>query len=122
MGFHMPFGGQLTMILTLMLTSQGVAAVPRASPRHPARHSKTQLSPSRPWPDRVSPSSSASTNSWTHGLHLRKPDRQLPRPSSSPMGRRVRRHTRAKVFGTPAEADLDLKSGDIAFAEAVRQD
>jgi hypothetical protein len=30
--------------------------------------------------------------------------------------------TRAKVFGTPTEAELDLKSGDIAFAEAVRQD
>lgn len=29
---------------------------------------------------------------------------------------------RAKVFGTPAEVELDLKSGDIAFAEAVRQD
>src|SRR3954466_7798871 len=31
MGFHMPLGAQLTMILTLMLTSKGVAAVPRAS-------------------------------------------------------------------------------------------
>jgi proton glutamate symport protein len=29
---------------------------------------------------------------------------------------------RARLFGTPAEAELDLKSGDIAFAEAVRQD
>jgi Na+/H+-dicarboxylate symporter len=28
--------------------------------------------------------------------------------------------TRAKVFGTPAEAELDL-TGDVAFAEAVRQ-
>ena len=28
---------------------------------------------------------------------------------------------RARVFGTPAEAELDLKSGDVAFAEAVRQ-
>jgi proton glutamate symport protein len=31
MGFHMSFGHQLTMILTLMITSKGVAAVPRAS-------------------------------------------------------------------------------------------
>jgi len=30
--------------------------------------------------------------------------------------------SRAKVFSTPAEAELDLKEGDIAFAEAVRQD
>jgi proton glutamate symport protein len=29
---------------------------------------------------------------------------------------------RARVFGTPAEAELDLQSGDIAFAEAVKQD
>jgi proton glutamate symport protein len=29
---------------------------------------------------------------------------------------------RARVFGTPAEAELDLQSGNVAFAEAVRQD
>jgi Na+/H+-dicarboxylate symporter len=29
---------------------------------------------------------------------------------------------RAKVFGTPAEIELDLKKGKPAFAEAVRQD
>src|SRR5437773_1945935 len=28
---------------------------------------------------------------------------------------------RAQVFGTPAEAELDLKSGDVAFADAVAQ-
>ena len=28
---------------------------------------------------------------------------------------------RARVFGTPDEAELDFKSGDVAFAEAVRQ-
>jgi Na+/H+-dicarboxylate symporter len=30
--------------------------------------------------------------------------------------------TRAKVFGTQEEAALDLESGNVAFAEAVRQD
>jgi proton glutamate symport protein len=30
-GIHMPFGTQLAMMLTLMLTSKGVAGVPRAS-------------------------------------------------------------------------------------------
>ena len=29
---------------------------------------------------------------------------------------------RARVFGTPAEAELDLRSGDIAFAEAAEED
>ena len=29
---------------------------------------------------------------------------------------------RARVFGTAEEATLDLQSGDVAFAEAVRQD
>ena len=28
---------------------------------------------------------------------------------------------RARLFGTPAEAELDLKSGDIAFADLVAQ-
>ena len=28
---------------------------------------------------------------------------------------------RARFFGTPEEAELDLKSGDVAFADAVRQ-
>jgi Na+/H+-dicarboxylate symporter len=28
---------------------------------------------------------------------------------------------RARVFGTAAEAELDLKSGDVAFVEAVAQ-
>ena len=27
----------------------------------------------------------------------------------------------ARVFGTSAEAELDLKSGDVAFADAVAQ-
>jgi proton glutamate symport protein len=28
---------------------------------------------------------------------------------------------RARVFGTSKEVELDLKSGDVAFAEATRQ-
>ena len=28
---------------------------------------------------------------------------------------------RAHVFGTPAEAELDLRTGDVAFADAVTQ-
>ncbi|PYK19077.1 MAG: hypothetical protein DME55_05355 [Verrucomicrobia bacterium] len=28
---------------------------------------------------------------------------------------------RARVFGTPAEAELDLKAGDVAFADALAQ-
>ena len=28
---------------------------------------------------------------------------------------------RALIFGTPAEGDLDLKSGEVAFADAVAQ-
>jgi len=29
---------------------------------------------------------------------------------------------RAVVFGTPKEIELDLKEGEVAFADAVRQD
>jgi Na+/H+-dicarboxylate symporter len=28
---------------------------------------------------------------------------------------------RARVFGMPAEAEIELKSGNVAFAEAVEQ-
>jgi Na+/H+-dicarboxylate symporter len=28
---------------------------------------------------------------------------------------------RARVFGTPQETELDLKSGNVAFADAVQQ-
>jgi proton glutamate symport protein len=28
---------------------------------------------------------------------------------------------RARVFGTPAEMELDLKEGEVAFADAVKQ-
>jgi proton glutamate symport protein len=28
---------------------------------------------------------------------------------------------RARLFGTPEEAELDSKSGDVAFADAARQ-
>jgi Na+/H+-dicarboxylate symporter len=29
--------------------------------------------------------------------------------------------SRAHVFGTPAESELDLKSGDVTFADTVAQ-
>jgi hypothetical protein len=28
---------------------------------------------------------------------------------------------RARIFGTPEEAELDLRAGDVAFADAVVQ-
>ena len=39
-GIHMSLGQQLLLMLTLMLTSKGVAGVSRAAHRHPARHSR----------------------------------------------------------------------------------
>jgi len=29
---------------------------------------------------------------------------------------------RARIFGTPAEGELDLRSGNVAFAEAARDE
>jgi hypothetical protein len=42
-GFHRAFGAQLTMILTLMITSKGVAAVPRAAAIERARKKRRAI-------------------------------------------------------------------------------
>src|SRR5712691_483237 len=79
MGWHMGFGQQITMMLTLMLTSKGVAGVPRAA--------------------LVILLATVVVARWEKEFD----------------------ENRARVFGTPEEAELDLKSGDVAFADAVRQ-
>ena len=60
-GIDMPISQQLLMMLTLMLTSKGVAAVPRAS----LVILSGALDAVRTCRWRQSPSSSASTRSWT---------------------------------------------------------
>jgi proton glutamate symport protein len=119
MGWHMGISQQITMMLTLMLTSKGVAGVPRAS--------LVILL--------------ATLNSFVPaGLGAIGVAVIFGVDEIMDMGRTcvnvignclativVARwekefdDNRARVFGTPAEADLDLKSGDVAFADAVTQ-
>jgi Na+/H+-dicarboxylate symporter len=119
MGWHMGFGQQIVMMLTLMLTSKGVAGVPRAS--------LVILL--------------ATLNSFVPaGLGAVGVAVIFGVDELMDMGRtcvnvignclatvvvarweREFDENRAKIFGTPAEAELDLKSGDVAFADAVAQ-
>jgi len=119
MGWHMGFGQQVVMMLTLMLTSKGVAAVPRASLVVLLATLNTFL------PDGLGPIGVAVIFGVDELM-------DMGRTAVNVIGNCLATVVvarwegefddfRARVFGTPAEAELDLKSGDIAFADAVRQ-
>src|SRR3954447_20545863 len=120
MGFHMPFGAQLTMILTLMLTSKGVAAVPRASLVILLATLNSFL------PAGLGPIGVAVIFGVDELMDMGRTCVNLIGNCLATVV--VARwegefdDARARVFGTPAEIELDLKEGDVAFAEAVRQD
>jgi proton glutamate symport protein len=120
MGFHMAFGAQLTMILTLMITSKGVAAVPRASLVILLATLNSFL------PAGLGPIGVAVIFGVDELMDMGRTCVNLIGNCLATVV--VARwegefdDNRAKVFGTPAEAELDLKSGDVAFAEAARRD
>jgi proton glutamate symport protein len=120
MGFHMPFGAQLTMILTLMLTSKGVAAVPRASLVILLATLNSFL------PAGLGPIGVAVIFGVDELMDMGRTCVNLIGNCLATVV--VARwegefdDKRAKVFGTPKEMELDLKEGEVAFAEAVRQD
>src|SRR3954452_5490320 len=120
MGFHMPLGAQLTMILTLMLTSKGVAAVPRASLVILLATLNSFL------PAGLGPIGVAVIFGVDELMDMGRTCVNLIGNCLATVV--VARwegelnDERAKLFGTPAEAELDLKEGEFAFAEAVRQD
>ena len=118
-GVHFGFGQQLPMMLTFMVTSKGLAGVPRSS----ILILLATLT-------NVLPATVAAT-----GVAI-----LLGIDALMDMGRSAVNLTgnclativiarwekdfddqRARVFGTPEEAELDLKSGDLAFADAVAQ-
>jgi proton glutamate symport protein len=119
MGFHMPFGAQLTMILTLMLTSKGVAAVPRASLVILLATLNSFL------PAGLGPIGVAVIFGVDELMDMGRTCVNLIGNCLATVV--VARwegefdDTRARVFGTPEEATLDMESGNVAFAEAVRQ-
>jgi proton glutamate symport protein len=119
MGWHMGFGQQITMMLTLMLTSKGVAAVPRASLVILLATLNTFL------PAGLGPIGVAVIFGVDELMDMGRTCVNLIGNCLATVV--VARwegefdDKRAQVFGTPAEAELDLKSGDVAFADAVAQ-
>src|SRR5215468_3137288 len=117
MGWHMSFGQQLAMMLTLMLTSKGVAAVPRASLVILLGTLNSFL------PAGLGPIGVAVIFGVDELMDMGRTCVNLIGNCLATIV--VARwegefdDKRAQVFGTPAEAELDLKRGDIAFADAV---
>src|SRR5580765_4136652 len=119
MGWHMGFGQQLVMVLTLILTSKGVAAVPRAS-LVILLGALNSFVPAGLGPigvaiifgvDELMDMGRTCVNVIGNCLATVVVARWEKEFDES----------RAGVFGTAAEAELDLKSGDVAFADAVAQ-
>jgi proton glutamate symport protein len=119
MGWHMRFGQQITMMLTLMLTSKGVAAVPRASLVILLATLNTFV------PAGLGPIGVAIIFGVDELMDMgRTCVNVIGNCLATVVVARWEKEfdeNRARVFGTPQEADLDLKSGDVAFADAVRQ-
>lgn len=119
MGFHMTFGAQLTMMVTFMLTSKGVAGVPRAALVILLATLNSYL------PAGLGPIGVAVIFGVDELMDMGRTCVNLIGNCLATVV--VARwegefdDNRAKVFGTPAEAELDLKEGEVAFAEAVRQ-
>jgi proton glutamate symport protein len=119
MGWHMEFGHQVVMMLTLMLTSKGVAAVPRASLVILLATLNSFL------PAGLGPIGVAVIFGVDELMDMgRTCVNVIGNCLATIVVARWEKEfddNRARVFGTPAEAELDLKSGDVAFADAVAQ-
>jgi proton glutamate symport protein len=118
-GWHMSLGQQITMMLTLMLTSKGVAGVPRAS-LVILLGALNSFVPSGLGPigvavifgvDELMDMGRTCVNVIGNCLATVVVARWEGEFDDS----------RARVFGTPAEAELDIKRGNIPFADAVNQ-
>jgi len=119
MGWHMGVGQQITMMLTLMLTSKGVAGVPRASLVILLATLNTFV------PAGLGPIGIAVIFGIDELMDMgRTCVNVIGNCLATIVVARWEREfddKRAQVFGTQQEAELDLKSGDVAFADAVAQ-
>jgi proton glutamate symport protein len=119
-GWHMSLGQQLTMMLTLMLTSKGVAGVPRAS-LVILLGALNSFMPSGLGPIGVA---------IIFGVdELMDMGRTCVNVIGNCLATIVVARwegefddARARIFGTPAEAELELRSGEVAFADALSQE
>src|SRR6059058_1231688 len=118
-GWHMGFGQQIVMMLTLMFTSKGVAAVPRASLVILLATLNSFL------PSGLGPIGVAIIFGVDELMDMgRTCVNVIGNCLATVVVARWEKEfdeSRARVFGTAAEAELDLKSGDVAFADAVAQ-
>src|SRR6267143_668996 len=118
-GWHMSLGQQITMMLTLMLTSKGMAGVPRASLVILLATLNSFL------PAGLGPIGVAIIFGVDELMDMgRTCVNLIGNCLATIVVARWEKEfddNRAQVFGTSQEAELDLKSGDIAFADAVAQ-
>jgi len=118
MGWHMGLGQQITIMLTVMLTSKGVAAVPRASLVILLATLNTFV------PEGLGPIGVAIIFGVDELMDMgRTCVNVIGNCLATVVVARWEKEfdeNRARVFGTAQEAELDLKSGDVAFADAAR--
>ncbi|MEP6604320.1 MAG: cation:dicarboxylase symporter family transporter [Spartobacteria bacterium] len=118
-GQHFGFGQQLMMMLTFMVTSKGIAGVPRSSILV-LLATLSNLLPAQ---------SAAIGVAIVLGIDALM---DMGRSAMNLIGNCLATavvarwegdfdDNRARIFGTAAEAELDLKSGNMAFADAVAQ-
>jgi proton glutamate symport protein len=118
-GQHMGWDRQIMMMLALMITSKGVAAVPRASLVVLLATLNSFL------PAGLGPIGVAVIFGVDELMDMGRTCVNLIGNclATIVIARREGEFDdeRARVFGTTAEAEIDLKSGDLAFADAVAQ-
>ena len=119
-GHHIGLGQQITTMLALMITSKGVAGVPRSSLVILLATLNSFL------PSGLGPIGVAVIFGVDELMDM---GRTCVNVIGNCLGTVVVARwegefddTRALAFGTPAEIEMDLRSGEVAFAEAVRQD
>lgn len=119
-GWHMGVAQQITMMLTLMLTSKGVAGVPRSSLVILLATLNSFV------PAGLGPIGIAVIFGVDELMDMgRTCVNVIGNCLATTIVARWENEfddARARIFGTSAEADLDLKSGAVAFANAARMD
>jgi proton glutamate symport protein len=117
--WHMSFGQQITMMLTLMLASKGVAGVPRSSLVILLATLNNFV------PAGLGPIGVAVIFGVDELMDMgRTAVNVIGNCLATVVVARWEKEfdeDRARIFGTAEEAELDSKSSDVAFAEAVRQ-
>ena len=118
-GWHMSLGQQITMMLTLMLSSKGVAGVPRSSLVILLAVLSSFV------PSGLGPIGVAIIFGVDELMDMgRTCVNVIGNCLATVVVARWEKEfdeSRAHLFGTPAEAELDLKTGEVAFADAVAQ-